>query len=47
MAGIPDNLKPSLFFEQYDLEPLFDPSEAAELRGHSPFSPKPPDSPKA
>jgi ferredoxin/flavodoxin---NADP+ reductase len=29
MLGIPDAMKPSLFFEQYDLEPVFDPKDAA------------------
>ena len=31
MAGITDDAKPSLFFEQYDLEPLFDPNDAAAI----------------
>jgi ferredoxin--NADP+ reductase len=29
MLGIPDASKPSLFFEQYDLEPVFDPKDEA------------------
>jgi len=29
MLGIPDTSKPSLFFEQYDLEPVFDAKDAA------------------
>jgi ferredoxin--NADP+ reductase len=29
MLGIPETMKPSLFFEQYDLEPVFDPKDAA------------------
>jgi len=35
LVGFPDDAKPSLFFEQYDLEPLFDPNDAftiSELR---------------
>ena len=40
MAGIPDDLKPSLFFEQYDLEPLFDPKKADALKGRSPHATK-------
>ncbi len=35
MLGIPDAEKPSLFFEQYDIEPVFDPKDEAliaELR---------------
>jgi ferredoxin--NADP+ reductase len=28
MLGIPDAMRPSLFFEQYDLEPVFDPKDA-------------------
>lgn len=31
MAGITDDAKPTLFFEQYDLEPLFDPNDAAAI----------------
>jgi hypothetical protein len=31
MAGIRDDEKPSLFFEQYDLEPLFDPNDQATI----------------
>ena len=29
MLGIPEAMKPSLFFEQYDLEPVFDPKDEA------------------
>jgi ferredoxin/flavodoxin---NADP+ reductase len=29
MLGIADGAKPSLFYEQYDLEPVFDPNDAA------------------
>jgi ferredoxin--NADP+ reductase len=29
ILGLPDDAKPSLFFEQYDLEPVFDPNDAA------------------
>ncbi len=29
MLGIADDAKPSLFFEQYDLDPVFDPSDQA------------------
>jgi ferredoxin--NADP+ reductase len=29
MLGIPDDAKPSLFYEQYDLEPVFDASDTA------------------
>jgi ferredoxin--NADP+ reductase len=29
LLGLPDDAKPSLFFEQYDLEPVFDPNDAA------------------
>lgn len=36
MAGIHDDETSSLFFEQYDLEPLFDPSDAAALRALRP-----------
>jgi ferredoxin--NADP+ reductase len=35
VLGLPDEAKPSLFFEQYDLEPVFDPDDQAlieELR---------------
>jgi ferredoxin--NADP+ reductase len=35
VLGLPDKAKPSLFFEQYDLEPVFDPGDQAlieELR---------------
>lgn len=31
MVGIEDSAKPSLFFEQYDLEPLFDPKDEAVI----------------
>ena len=31
LIGITDDAKPSLFFEQYDLEPLFDPNDAAAI----------------
>ena len=43
MLGIPDTAKPSLFFEQYDLEPVFDPKDTelietlrAEIRNAPP-----------
>lgn len=29
--GFPDDASPSLFFEQYDLEPVFDPNDAASI----------------
>jgi len=35
LIGIKDEAKPTLFFEQYDLEPVFDPNDQAliaELR---------------
>ena len=31
LLGIPNAASPSLFFEQYDLEPIFDPSDTATL----------------
>jgi ferredoxin/flavodoxin---NADP+ reductase len=29
MLGVPDEAQPSLFFEQYDVEPIFDPNDTA------------------
>ena len=31
MLGIPDGAPPSVFFEQYDLEPVFDPNDKAQI----------------
>jgi len=31
MIGVADDAKPSLFFEQYDVEPIFDPSDEASI----------------